>query len=139
MNKENNDGEYVVANAPHSPEGKNLLTYKGYRDCGGIINEADYTSALNRAKASGGVVTVFSENQLKSIAKQTGITLEERAGIDPFVLYGILRHDEAPPKDVPHHHGLHDNEVALETFRMLEDEQTATAIKNFTENIYKNS
>ena len=95
--------------------------YDRYQKLGGIINEKDCTSALERAEKT----AVFSESlirQAENIAKYAGIVLGDSGGVDPKVkLYAVLRADKKP-KDVEYHHSqMSDQRLFAEAVRILED------------------
>jgi hypothetical protein len=64
--------------------------YKRYRELGGIINEADYASALARTKEKVIVNELFAKHA-KNMARVAGIVLDEKDS--RAILYGILRGD----------------------------------------------
>jgi len=95
--------------------------YGNYRELGGIINEKDCVSALDRV----GETTTFNKSlirQAENIAKYAGIVLENSDGVDPRVkLYAVLRTDNKP-EDVEYHHSqISDQRLFAEALRMLGD------------------
>jgi len=95
--------------------------YGSYRTLGGIINEKDCISALDRAKK----ITAFNESlirQAENIAKHAGIVLENSDGVDPRVkLYAVLRTDNRP-EDVKYPHSqMSDQRLFAEALRILGD------------------
>lgn len=105
-----------------APEGKS--EYEQYVSRGGIINEKDYRSALDRA---GDTSTLDRARitQAEIIARVAGITLENPEGsLDPRVaLYGILRGDTNPGARY-HHSQMSDQRLFAEALRMLGDTES---------------
>jgi len=97
------------------------VMYDGYQKLGGIINEKDCISALERAEKT----AVFNESlirQAENIAKYAGITLDNSDGIDPKVkLYAVLRADNKPEDVKDHRSQMSDQRLFAEALRMLED------------------
>ena len=107
------------ANIQHQTKESGM--YDKYRELGGIINEKDYISALDRAEKT----TVFNElliKQAENIARYAGIVLDNSSGVDPKIkLYAVLRADNGP-KDIKHHHDqMSDQRLFAEALRMLGD------------------
>lgn len=109
----------LLKRVPVMPRG---TKHHQYQELGGIINETDYNSTLERAKNT----TTLDEaliKQAEKIAKFAGIELQNTENtIDPrTILYGILRRD-VTPKDIRHHHGsMSDQRIFMEALRMLKD------------------
>ena len=107
--------------------------YRRYLELGGIINETDYQSAIDRMdrmrllEGMGPQVRsseILSRvEQAKGIARYSGIELSDSGDIpDPrIVLYVILRGDTRP-EGVRHHHSrMSDKRIFGEVLRMLGD------------------
>ena len=96
--------------------------YPRYKELGGIINEKDYDSAIERMKN----VTAPDKThalQAEGMARFAGIELHSTEDtIDPrVILYGILRSD-VQPKGIKYHHSqMTDQKIFVEALRMLED------------------
>ena len=92
--------------------------YNRYKALGGIINEKDWKSVLERAKAGG--TDGHTLGQAESIAKFSGVTLT------PLVaaLYCVLRSDEKPPEVENHHSQMSDQRLFAEALRMLDDAES---------------
>ena len=90
--------------------------YDRYKALGGIINEYDYASAVERAKtASPNRQTV---SQVESMADFAELKLQEPIAQDPrVVLYSILRNDAMPT-----------DEVYFKAQTMSDDSQTESSI-----------
>jgi hypothetical protein len=105
-------------------EGAAESAYEQYKGFGGIINEKDYQSALERAKNT----SEFNEYliaQTETIARAAGIKLyNSKDSLDPRTkLYGILRHDENSTAE--HHHSqMSDQRLFAEVLRMLGDTES---------------
>ena len=96
--------------------------YERYQKLGGIINEKDYESALNRAKNTTTLDIVLIK-ELEFIARIAGIELHNtKDAIDQrTILYGILRAD-AKPKGIKYHHSqMSDQRLFAEVLRILRD------------------
>lgn len=96
-------------------------TYERYKSLGGIINEKDYQSALDRAKHT----TTFDLTlitQTETVARAGGILLHNAENsLDPrTILYGILRRDTNPEAKY-HHSSMSDQRLFAEVLRMLGD------------------
>ncbi|MDO8557776.1 MAG: hypothetical protein Q7S09_01115 [bacterium] len=121
MNKKSFENEVVDARG--IKEGTNLENgYQHYLELGGIINEADYESALARAKN----ITTLDGTliaQAELIAKVSGIELRNtKDTIDRrTILYGILRTDTTPKEVQYHHSQMSDQRIFGEVLRMLGD------------------
>ncbi len=110
-------------------EGEPKFTYAGYLACGGRIDEENYERVMERARQE--KHENFAADQTKVTADISGISLEAigtEAGIDPRVVYGILRHDEKPA-ETPHHHAqMSDQLLLVEALRMLEQGDAAARV-----------
>jgi len=100
---------------------RSFETYNKYQELGGIINEKDYVSALERAEKTATFNRTLIQ-QAENIAEYAGIVLENSGGIDPKVkLYAVLRADNKP-KDVEYHHSqMSDQRLFAEALRILGD------------------
>lgn len=98
--------------------------YEQYRSLGGVINEEDYQSALDRIK---GTVSLDKNliSQAGGIARASDIELHNLGGqLDPrVILYGILRTDTNPNAEY-HHSQMSDQKLFAEALRMLGDEDS---------------
>ncbi len=116
--------------------------YEQYKRLGGIINEKDYQSALDRAKnittlerpdflRNGHSVSRAKDimildkeliSQAETMARVAGITLRNSEdALDPrTILYGILRRDTNPGVEY-HHSQMSDQRLFAEVLRMLGD------------------
>ncbi|HXK40516.1 MAG TPA: hypothetical protein VJ046_00190 [Candidatus Paceibacterota bacterium] len=105
--------------------------YRRYLELGGIINETDYQSAIdrmNRALDGRGPQVRSSEmlsrvGQAEGIAQYSGIALNDSGERpDPrIVLYVILRGDTRPEGVKYHHDQMSDQRIFGEVLRMLGD------------------
>jgi len=115
--------EGVMRDAPVAQETlEERRNYKHYLELGGIINEKDYESALQRAQ-SAPAPNRTSMQQVYLIAKKAGIELPVDTGSvdERIALYATLRNDPKP-KDVYHHHGqMNDQRLFAEALRMAGD------------------
>jgi|SRR3989338_771562 len=116
-------------------EGEKGLSYAGYVSHGGLINEADYQSALTRSR--GAKVGDGARSQSEGIARFSGLDLGALRGeIDPRVLYGILRNDTAPSEVLHHHSQMSDQKLFVETLRMLEKGEAVSVVQKAYPNIF---
>lgn len=115
-------------------------SYQHYKELGGIINEKDYKSALDRAETiknwkdyksalvTNNLATLDNESlilQTETMAKESGIELHNsKDALDErTVLYGVLRTDTNP--GVKHHHSqMGDQQIFAEALRILGDEKS---------------
>ena len=99
--------------------------YQRYLCLGGIINEKDYNSAIERA---GGITTVDGMllGQTKVMSDFAGIELHNsKNSVDPrVILYGILRSDVRPKGVKYHHDQMSDQQIFVEALRMLGDTES---------------
>ena len=109
------------------------FSYRRYLELGGIINETDYQSAIDRMhsmhtleEGDPQVGNSIRQVQVRVIAEYAGIELSG-SGDTPdkrIVLYVILRGDMRP-NGVKHHHSqMSDQRIFGEVLRMLEDKDS---------------
>lgn len=105
-------------------------SYCHYLELGGIINETDYRSAIDRMPDMCRIIMLENNGsmqsrvgQAKGIAQYSGIALSDSEDTpDPrIVLYVILRGDVAPKGVKYHHDQMSDQRIFGEVLRMLED------------------
>lgn len=107
-------------------------SFEGYVAAGGRIDEANYQRVMKRASEESGHFRVDRmRDQTRSTADVSGVSLDavrDDAGIDPRCIYEILRYD-VKPADVKDHHGqMSDQQLLVESLRMLEQGSAAQAI-----------
>ncbi|MBI2120028.1 MAG: hypothetical protein HYT94_00190 [Parcubacteria group bacterium] len=93
--------------------------YEKYKALGGIINEADYTNALEQAEqnVSVGEMTLL---HARSLMRRAGIDVEGDISKNPIVLlYGVLRSDKNLSGAEYHHSDMSDQNLFAEALRML--------------------
>ena len=106
--------------------------YQHYQKLGGIINESDYRSALQRAREPNALdrVDIFEAQKINStiqqarnIARFSEIELSDSGDALDFkiVLYAILRLDTQPEGVRWHHSQMSDQRLFAEVLRMLKD------------------
>lgn len=100
--------------------------HQRYLELGGIINEEDYQSALDRIGSAldrKNPSVRASITQAMGIAEYAGIKLSgPEDGFDPrVVLYVILRNDVRPEGVKYHHSQMSDQRIFGEVLRMLGD------------------
>jgi len=99
--------------------------YQRYLCLGGIINEKDYNSAIERA---GGITTVDGMllGQTKVMSDFAGIELHNaKNSVDlKVILYGILRNNVRPEGVKYHHSQMSDQRIFVEALRMLGDTES---------------
>lgn len=98
--------------------------YQKYLELGGIINEADYISALERTdNAPVGIATIA---QVRIMANHAKIELHNQDNsIDRRIkLYRILRTDIRPDGIKHHHDSMSDQQIFVEALRMLGDKES---------------
>lgn len=98
--------------------------YRQYVDLGGIINEKDYASAMERADD-----TVVDETTMAQVKVMTGHAKIElyntNDSIDQRIkLYKILRNDVRPEGVKYHHSSMSDQQIFVEALRMLGDKES---------------
>jgi len=95
--------------------------YDKYRELGGIINQKDYISALERVEKTE-ALNEHMIRQAENITKYAGIILDSSGGVDPKVkLYAVLRADNKPEDVKDHHSQMPDQRLFAEAARMLGD------------------
>ena len=107
--------------------------YQHYLEMGGIINEADYKNALDRAMGSV-IPNKAHIKQVESITRFLEIELHNTENsFDPkIILYEILRSDVRPEGVKNHHDQMCDQQIFVEVLRMLGDlESVEKAIKAY--------
>lgn len=115
------------------PEVEMDYSYAGYVALGGRIDEENYSRVMKRVReeSQADFAEDFANDQTKITADISGISLDairNETGVDPRFIYGILRHDIGPD-DVEHHHGqMSDQQLLVESLRMLEQGSAAQAI-----------
>lgn len=109
---------------------KDEISYRRYLGLGGIINENDYQSAIDRMPGIRRLVMLESSGsvqsrveQAKGIAQYSGIKLNDPGDApDPrIILYVILRGDTRPEGVKYHHDQMSDQRIFGEVLRMLGD------------------
>ena len=122
----------VVAEVSLDPATK---SYARYQELGGIINQEDYRSALERAKNA----TTFNKGFILSaegMAQHAGIVFKNSEDTpDPrAALYAVMREDRKPGAE--YYHGqMSDQRLFAEVLRMLEDDESLTKLKSAYYNI----
>jgi len=107
------------------------VNYQKYLSIGGVINEADYMSALARAKEFAIAEYKTLVSQAKGMAQTSGIDLGAEASKDPRVaLYSVLRNDTNTSGEKHHHSQMDDQRLFVEVLRMLGEEES---VAKFTE------
>ena len=98
--------------------------YQRYLDLGGIINEKDYKSALERASDT--IVDKVTADQVESIKYFAKIE-----SLNPLAvkLYGVLRSDKRPKEAERHHDEMRDQKLFREVLKMLEDTDALNKMK----------
>ena len=112
-------------------------SYQQYLAMGGIINEKDYQSALDRAKSAVALDNKSLILQVESIARKAGIALHNSESTpDPrVVLYGILRMDANPGMQY-HHNQMGDQKLFAEALRMSGDKESLKKLIEAYPNIF---
>lgn len=106
------------------------FSYTGYVACGGRIDEVNYRrvmKAIQNAPNAG----MYAKRQTEITAEISGVSLEairNDTGIDPRAIYDILRHDHMPPGVKDHHVQMCDQQLLVESLRMLEQNEAVQAI-----------
>lgn len=120
--------EETAATIEHEPK----YSYAGYVAVGGRIDEANYQRVMKRASEESGHFRVnHLRDQTRSTADVSGVSLDavrDDVGIDPRCIYEILRYDEKPADAKDHHSQMSDQELLVESLRMLEQGSAAQAI-----------
>lgn len=97
-------------------------SYQRYQELGGVINEEDYQSALDRAQSTIALDNKALIAQAELIARTSGMTLHnsEDALDQRTILYGILRTDINSGEEY-RHSKMSDQRLFAEALRMLGD------------------
>lgn len=104
-------------------------SYAGYVACGGRIDEVNYRRVMKTIQNNPG--PEMSKRQTEITAEISGVSLDairNDTGIDPRAIYGILRHDHMPPEAKDHHGQMSDQQLLVESLRMLEQGDAVQAI-----------
>ena len=109
--------------------------YNSYRALGGIINEKDYRSALERADITSPDERAPHIKQAIAMARTAGIELSGEHADKKVVLYDILRGDVAEEGVENHHCQMSDQRLFAETLRMLGDAESLEKMKAAFPNI----
>jgi len=112
-------------------------SYQQYRKMGGVINEKDYKSALDRAKNAAALDNKSLILQVELIARKAGIALQNPEGAldQRIILYGILRTDINQGEKY-HHSQMSDQQLFAEALRMLKDEESLKKLIEAYPNIF---
>lgn len=105
-------------------------SYAGYVACGGRIDEVNYRRVM-KAVQNDPSAAMNTNRQTEITAEISGVSLEairNDTGIDPRAIYGILRNDHRPPDATDHHVQMSDQQLLVESLRMLEQESAVQAI-----------
>lgn len=103
-------------------------SYRRYLELGGIINEKDHQSTIDRMNSrtleTMDMRVRNSIRQARKIAEYSGIELTDSGDtLDPkIILYVILRLDTKPKEVEYHHEQMSDQRIFAEVLRMLGDE-----------------
>jgi len=126
-----------MENVKENVEKDSKHSYPRYKALGGIINEKDYKSALDRAQSMAALENKSLVLQAKMIAEESGIALHslEIASDPRVILYGILR-TEVNPGEKYHHSQMGDQQLFAEALRMLEDEDSLKKLIEAHPNIF---
>lgn len=111
-------------------EGGPKYSYEGYVACGGRIDEVNYRRVM-KAVQNAPLDGESAKRQTDITALISGVSLEairNDTGIDPRAIYGILRHDHMPLEVKAHHTQMSDQQLLVESLRMLEQEGAVQAI-----------
>lgn len=116
------EGGLAHGEAHEAPEAHGVAAeyvYEDYTKRGGIINEKDYSSVVERADKQFDV-SVAQRAQAESIFTYAHIAPDERV----TKLYAILRSD-VRPQEVEHHHSeMSDQRLFAEALRMVGDTES---------------
>ncbi len=127
----------ALDSSEESSENAERNGYEQYREVGGIINEQDYKSALERAKDTNTIDrALIAEAEL--MAETSGIALENsKDALDPRVaLYGTLRIDTNHGEQY-HHSQMNDQRLFAEVLRMLGDTESLDKLMKEHPNIFE--
>ena len=119
-------GVVETINMKESFSSQDKNSYQHYMELGGIINEKDYQSALDRSKQT---ITLDKTSEVQvsevsGIARFSRIALHNsKDSLDPRVaLYIILRSDFKSKEEVEYHHSdMIDQRIFAQVLRMLGD------------------
>ena len=89
-------------------------SYDDYLRLGGIINERDYISALERAERVR-EVGPYQAAQVRQMGEVVGTPFDEQV----VRLYGVLRTDQKPPGVQHHHSQMTDQGLLWQVLEML--------------------
>ena len=127
-------------NTCEMPHNKEEESYQQYLRLGGIINEQDCKSALERAQSA----TTFNKTfkgHAKDIARIANIELhniEKEDILDPRVkLYVTLREDDKPEGSQNHHGQMGDKQLFVEALRMMGDTESVDKMIKAFPHIFK--
>ena len=104
-------------------------SYAGYVACGGRIDEVNYRRVMKTIQDDPGAQ--FFKGQTEITAEISGISLDairNATGIDPRAIYTILGNDQKSPEVKDHHGQMWDQQLLVESLRMLEQSDAAQAI-----------
>ncbi len=104
-------------------------SYAGYVACGGRIDEVNYRRVMKIIQNY--PMSEMSKHQTEITAEISGVSLDairNDTGIDPRAIYGILRNDHIPPEEKNHHMQMSDQQLLVESLRMLEQSDAVQAI-----------
>jgi hypothetical protein len=113
--------------------GKMKYSYALYVACGGRIDEENYARVMKKVaeELHDCLPNNSAISQTRIAAELSGISLDtvrDKAGIDPRCIYGILRNDDIP-KGLRYHHGqMSDQQLLVESLRMLEVTSAVDAV-----------
>ena len=124
MYKEEETTEVGMSEQTTSHEGESRYSYADYISMGGRIDEENYTRVIQMAQDEAGAsaVTKFTLFQTATIAGTSDISLEAihaETGINPVCIYSILRSDKIPREVRDHHSQMNDQQLLVESLRML--------------------
>ena len=136
MNKEMQGSEVDANELPEETaaiiEREPPYSYEGYIALGGRIDEENYQRVMKRASEESSHFRVNQlRDQTRSTADVSGISLDvvrDEACIDPRCIYEILRYDVKPADVKDHHSQMCDQQLLVESLRMLEQGSAAQAI-----------
>ncbi len=116
-----------------SPESESRHTYTDYVSMGGRLDEENYARVMKKAEeeSGAGITSSYARAQVATIADISGISLEhirDEVGLDPVVIYEILRNDKIPKEVANHHSQMIDQQLLVESLRMLGAQSATLAI-----------
>ncbi len=126
-------GDGVPETSATLPEGNKEYSYAGYIAHGGRIDEENYTRVMETAskKSDESYPEDSVHHQTQTVEAISGISLDaigDSAGIDPRLVYRILRTDVMSSGQTYHHGQMHDQQLLVETLRMLEETAAVNAV-----------